>query len=113
VIVENIDRNSFLYSIERSLVRFKGGYDGIEFLDIPASSGFQFSRYIDLVAKLTRARAEFPEVAYRGCSSFFAPSNLVVKGAHGHLRFVMPAANQVYSRDDAWRRRQYHSQSKG
>jgi hypothetical protein len=92
VIIENIDRNSFLCAIERSFARFKGGNDGIEFLDIPASSGFQFSRYIDLVAKLPSARAKLPKVAYRGCSSFFAPSNLFIKGAHGHLCFVMSAA---------------------
>jgi hypothetical protein len=92
VIIENIDRNSFPYAIERRFIRFKGGDDGIEFLDIPASSGFQFSRYIDLVAKLPSARAKLPKVAYRGCSSFFAPSNLFIKGAHSHLCFVMSAA---------------------
>jgi hypothetical protein len=108
----NIDRSSFPCTIERRFVRFKGGDDSIEFLGIPASSGFQFSRYVDFIAELTRARAKFPEVAYRGCSSFFAPSNLFLKGAHGHLRFVMSAAKQVYSHDDAWRRRQYHSKVK-
>jgi hypothetical protein len=106
----NIDRS--LLPIERRFVGFKRGDDGIEFLDIPTSSGFQFSRYIDLIAELTRARAKFPEVAYRGCSSFFAPSNLFIKGAHGYLGFVMSAANQVCPRDTVWRPRQHHPKSK-
>jgi hypothetical protein len=40
VIFQNIDRNSFFNVIERRFVPFKGGDDGIEFLDIPAGSGF-------------------------------------------------------------------------
>ena len=84
-----------------AVVFFKGCNDGIEFLDILGSSGFEYWGYIDLVAKLTRARAKFSEVAYRGRPSFFAPSNLFIKDTHGHFRFVVLAAKHVCPNDDA------------
>jgi hypothetical protein len=64
------------------LAFFKGCNDGVEFLDILASSGFEYCGYIDLIAKLTRARAKFPEVAYRARASFFAPDNLLIEDRH-------------------------------
>jgi hypothetical protein len=74
---------------------FKGGNDGVEFLDILAGSGFQFCGYIDRIAKLARARAKFSEVAYRSRPSFFAPINFFIKNTHGHFRFVVLAAKHV------------------
>jgi hypothetical protein len=85
-----------------AIVFFKGCNDGVEFLDILASSGFKYWGYIDLIAKLTRARAKFPEVAYRTRPSFFAPGDLLIKATHGPFRRVMSAVKHVCPRDDAW-----------
>jgi hypothetical protein len=74
-------------------VLFKGGDYDIEFLDVPAGSGFQFCSDIDLIAKLTCARAKFSEIAYRGRPSFFAPSNLFIKDAHSHFRLLSQQQN--------------------
>jgi hypothetical protein len=71
-----------------AVVFFKGCNDGIEFLDILGSSGFEYWGYIDLIAKLTRARAKFPEIAYRNRPSFFAPVDLLIKATHGQFLLV-------------------------
>jgi hypothetical protein len=78
-----------------AVVRLKSGNNRVEFLDVPAGSGFEFCSYIDLIAKLTRARAKFSEIAYRSRPSFFAPLNLFIKDTHGHVRFVKSAAKHV------------------
>src|SRR6267154_5727278 len=72
-----------------AIVFFKGCNDGVEFLDILAGSGFEYWGYIDLVAKLTRARAKFSEVAYRFRPSFFAPGDLLIKATHGQFHLVV------------------------
>jgi hypothetical protein len=99
--VISIDRASFLTLPNVASVRLKGGNDRVEFLDVPAGSGFEFCRYIDLIAKLTRARAKFSQIAYRGRPSFFAPGNLFIKDTHSNVHFVESAAHTATSNDEA------------
>jgi hypothetical protein len=85
----------FLTLLNVAFVRLKSGNNRVEFLYVPAGSGFEFCSDIDLIAKLTRACAKFSEIAYRSRPSFFAPSNFFIKDTHSHVRFAKSAAKYV------------------
>jgi hypothetical protein len=98
---EGIERASTLTLPNVAFARLKSGNNRVEFLNVLAGSGFEFCSDIDLIAKLTCARAKFSKIAHRGRPSLLARSNLLIEGTHGYFRVVMSAAKHACPRDDA------------
>jgi hypothetical protein len=98
------DRNSSLRYRASPLYFSRAAMMVSNFLKSSLALAWSTGGYIDLIAKLARARAKFSEVAYRFRPSFFAPGDLLIKATHGQFHLVV-RVKHVCPRDDARRPR--------